>query len=76
MATKKVTRGGAKARPDLYSKKRSGIIKTGIRIDVSDNKLIRKAAELERMSQSLWMVITLVDAAKERIAAEDKPNVV
>jgi uncharacterized protein (DUF1778 family) len=75
MATKKVV-AGAKARPDLYSKKRSGIIKTGIRLDVSDNKLIRKAAELERMSQSLWMVRTLVGAAKERIAAEDKPNVI
>jgi len=69
MANKKVPVGGA-PRPDLYSKKRSGTVKTGIRISVADNKLLRKAAELERMSQSLWMVRALLAAAKARIAEE------
>ena len=45
-------------------------MKTGIRISVADNKLLRKAAELERMSQSLWMVRALLAAAKARIAEE------
>lgn len=72
MATKKVARGGASARPDLYSKKRSGFVKQGVRLSVDQNKLLRQAAELEGFSLNLWMTRTLVAAAKKRIAAE--PN--
>ena len=70
MATKKIVRGGSGPRPDMYSKKRSGFIKTGIRLQVDQNKLLREAAELEGMSVNLWMSRTLVAAAKKRIAAE------
>jgi len=72
MATKKTVRGGSSPRPDMYSKKRSGFVKTGIRLSVDQNKLLRQAAELEGFSLNLWMTRTLVAAAKKRIAAE--PN--
>jgi len=73
MATKKTIRGSSSyPRPDNYSKKRSGVVKTGIRLEVEQNKLLRQAAELEQMSLNLWMTRTLVAAAKKRIAAE--PN--
>ena len=47
-------------------------MKTGIRLSVDQNKLLRQAAELEGFSLNLWMTRTLVAAAKKRIAAE--PN--
>jgi len=74
MATKKTMRGGASARPDLYSKKRSGFIKQGVRISVEHNKLLRRAAELEGFSLNLWMTRTLVAAAKKRIFEEEKAD--
>jgi uncharacterized protein (DUF1778 family) len=71
MATKKMVRGSL-PRPDRSSKKRSGLLKTGIRLSVDDNKLLKKAAELEGFSVNLWMVRTLVAAAKKRIETEMK----
>jgi len=74
MATKKSARGGASARPDLYSKKRSGFVKQGVRLSVDQNKLLRQAAELEGFSLNLWMTRVLVAAAKKRIAAENSQS--
>ena len=62
------------SRPDLYSKKRSGFIKQGVRISVEQNKLLREAAELEGFSLNLWMTRVLVAAAKKRIASEVKAD--
>jgi uncharacterized protein (DUF1778 family) len=72
MATKKKVRVGSAPRPDMYSKKKSGPVKTGIRLDATQNKLLQQAAGLEGFSLNLWMVRTLMAAAKKRIAAEGK----
>ena len=74
MATKKTARGGSGARPDLYSKKRSGFVKQGVRLSTDHNKLLRAAAELEGFSLNLWMTRTLVAAAKKRIAQGEKAD--
>ena len=69
MANSKKVPRAAKARPDRYSKKRSGIINQSVRLTVEQNKLIREAADLEGMSISFWANRTLVAAAKKLIAA-------
>jgi hypothetical protein len=72
MATSKSSPKFSGARPDRYSKKRSGNISQSVRITVAENKLLRDAASLDRMSINAWCGKTLVAAAKKRIAAE--PN--
>ena len=42
-----------------------------VRLDVDQNKLVRKAADLEGMSISFWASRTLVAAAKKIIAASE-----
>jgi uncharacterized protein (DUF1778 family) len=72
--TKKNISVAGRPRPDLYSKKRSGYIKTGVRLTVAENKLCRRAATLEGMSWNFWAMRVLVKAAKERIAEEGKAD--
>ena len=67
MTTKKVTRKTAKARPDKYSKKRSGYISQSVRLTVAENKLVRSAAELDGFSINFFATRALVAAAKARI---------
>jgi uncharacterized protein (DUF1778 family) len=71
MASKKIPKPPA-ARPDKYTKKRSGQVAQSLRLTVAENKLLREAATLERMSINVWAVRTLLAAAKRRIAAESK----
>ena len=71
MATSKKPKArGSAPRPDRYSKARSGLVKTGIRLDASLNKLLIQAAELEMLSLNSWMTRVLVAAAKKRISQE------
>jgi uncharacterized protein (DUF1778 family) len=56
------------ARPDKYSKKRSGMTAQSLRLTVAENKLLREAATIERMSINVWGVRTLLAAAKRIIA--------
>jgi hypothetical protein len=69
MATKKLSRGASKPRPDKYSKKRFGTVSQSVRLTVQENRLVRKAADLEGFSINLWATRTLVAAAKQQIAA-------
>lgn len=70
MATKSSTKfsGG---RPDRYSKKRSGSVSQSVRLSVAENKLVRQASALDRMSINAWSVKILVAAAKNLIAASE-----
>jgi uncharacterized protein (DUF1778 family) len=74
MATKKITRKAAKPRPDRYSKKRTGYVSQSIRLTVEENKLVRRAADLDGMSINFWATRNLVAAAKKQIAAAEKIN--
>jgi len=69
MAKSKASPKFSGGRPDKYSKKRSGSVSQSVRATVAENKLLRQAAELERMSINAWCVKTLVAAAKKQIAA-------
>jgi len=70
MATTKKTSRESIPRPDRQSKAKSGLVKTGIRIDISLNKLLIQAANLEMISLNSWMKRVLVAAAKKRISQE------
>ena len=67
MPKKKEVRRGASPRPDMYTKKRSGLIAQSIRVTVQENRLFRKAAG--RLSFNQWASEILIAAAKEQIAA-------
>jgi len=67
-SSKKPIKKFAVGRPDRYSKKRSGYVAQSVRLDVADNKLIRDAAELKRMSLNHWMTTALIAAAKKELA--------
>jgi uncharacterized protein (DUF1778 family) len=72
MTAKTPKRRAGGARPDRRSKKRSGYVNQTLRPDVSQNKLIREAAELEGMSINFWAVRILVAEAKKRITKEKR----
>jgi len=57
-----------KARPDLHSKRKDGLVNQSLRLTVDENKLVRKAAALERRSINSWAVGELVKAAEASIA--------
>jgi len=44
-------------------------VSTSVRLAVDENKLLRKAAQLEGMSVNLWATRILLTAAREQIAA-------
>ena len=72
MTTKKVVRRGTKARPDKYSKKRSGMVAQSLRLTVQENRLLRKAAGA--LSFNLWATQTLIAAANQILAAAQQPT--
>lgn len=70
MPTKKAT---DKTMPFVASKgrrtkKRTGMIVQSLRMPVADNKLIRRAAQISRMSINGWGVKAIVEAAEKVIA--------
>lgn len=71
---KKIVRSNG-PRKDRYSKKRSGFVSQSVRLSVAENRLVRKAADMERMSISLWASRALVAAAKAQLPqAEPEPT--
>jgi len=71
MSTPKVERLSG-PRPDRYSKKKSGPLKQSLRLTVDENKLIRKAAGINRQSINNWMVGVLMTAAKAQLKKHEK----
>lgn len=47
-----------------HSKKRTGYVQQALRLTVADNRLIRKAAQRERLSVNAWATRVLVNAAQ------------
>lgn len=64
MVKKKVAYKPAPARPDMHSKKRSGILRMSLRVNIDEARLIRKAAKQKRMSAHYWMLTNLLDLAR------------
>jgi len=58
----------------MYSKKRSGMVHQGFAISVEENKLIRKAAELDKRSIRSWIGYNILLAAKRIIKKHERMN--
>ena len=71
MTTKKQVSKYSGPRPDRFSKKRSGTVAQTVRFSVQENKQIRKAATLQKMSISAWGAVTLLREA-DRILGPGK----
>jgi hypothetical protein len=76
MASRKIARRAAKPRPDRQSTKRSGMIRQSLRLDISEARLLRKAAgqKRPRLSIHAWMVDTLMSAAKRELGIVEESN--
>ena len=59
-------------RPDRYSEKTEGKLKQTLRLDPEENRLIRMAAELDRLSINTWAIRVLMVAATKQIAVAAK----
>jgi uncharacterized protein (DUF1778 family) len=56
----------------MYSKKKKGFVATSLRMTVEEAKLVREASLHNRMSTNLWMLTTLIPAAKKELAKAAK----
>jgi len=58
----------------MYSRKTKGNVSQGFTISVDDNKLLRRAAALDRRSIRSWILKTLISTAKREIKKHLQKN--